>query len=148
VFNEGFYELFSLLQKQKGSHWHIRCHTFNTQANGVATVCPVITKIFNPMQVLDGHISTFLEDTQDLFVLVNNFLLPVIYCSIYCSLIQCSYSMQFFVRFNFNICVLMLPTIYSVLFLDCVPGILIPTTTIIKRVNKHHTSDCTVFVIV
>jgi hypothetical protein len=41
-----------------------------------------------------------------------------------------------------------LPSKYSVLILDCIPGILIPTTTIIKRVNRHHTSDCTVFVLV
>ncbi len=63
MFNEGFYELFGLLEKQKGSCLHIRCHTFNTRANRVAIICSVITKIFNPMQVLDSHISTSLNDT-------------------------------------------------------------------------------------
>jgi hypothetical protein len=67
MFNEGFYELFSLLEKKKGSIWHIRCHTFNTQANRVAIACSVITKILNPMQVLDGHILTFLNETRYLF---------------------------------------------------------------------------------
>jgi hypothetical protein len=68
VFNEGFYELFSLLEKQKGSCLHIQFHTFNTGANRVVIVCSVITKIFNPMQVLDGHISTFLNDTRVLIL--------------------------------------------------------------------------------
>jgi hypothetical protein len=67
VFNKGFYKLFSLLKKQKGSRLHIQCHTFNTQANRVAIVCSVITKIFNPMQVLDSHIQTFLNDIRVLF---------------------------------------------------------------------------------
>ncbi len=67
MFNEGFHELFTLLEKQKGSHLNIRCHTFNTQANRAVIVCTVITKIFNPMQVLEGHILTFLNDTRDLF---------------------------------------------------------------------------------
>jgi hypothetical protein len=63
VFNEGFSKLFSLLEKQKDSLFHIRCHTFNTRANRVAIVCSVITKIFNPLQVLGGHISTSLNNT-------------------------------------------------------------------------------------
>jgi hypothetical protein len=56
MFNEGFYELFSLLEKQKGSCWHIRYHTFNSRTNRVVTVCSVIARIFKPMQVLGGHI--------------------------------------------------------------------------------------------
>jgi hypothetical protein len=34
-------------RSQKGSHLHIKCPTFNTQANRVAIFCSVITKIFN-----------------------------------------------------------------------------------------------------
>jgi hypothetical protein len=56
---EGFYELVSLLEK------HIRCHTFNTQANRVAIVFSITTRIFNPIQVLDGHISPLSIDTHD-----------------------------------------------------------------------------------
>ncbi len=41
---------------------------FNTQANRVAIVCSVITEIFNPMQVLDDHISTSLNDTSVLIL--------------------------------------------------------------------------------
>jgi hypothetical protein len=62
MFNVDFYELFKLLDKQKGSRLHIRCHTFNTRANRVVIVGSIFTKIFNPMQVLDSHISTFLND--------------------------------------------------------------------------------------
>jgi hypothetical protein len=36
----------------------IRCLTINTRANRVAFVCSVITRIFNPMEVLGSHIST------------------------------------------------------------------------------------------
>jgi hypothetical protein len=61
VLNKGFYELFSLLEKQIGSRRHIRCHTFNTHANKVVIVCSVITMIYYPVQVLDGHISTSLK---------------------------------------------------------------------------------------
>ncbi len=41
--------------------------TFNTRANRVVIVSSVIIKIFNPVQVLDGHISMFLNDTLVLF---------------------------------------------------------------------------------
>jgi hypothetical protein len=66
VFNEGFYVLFSLLEKQKGFVCTSKCHTFNARVNRVVIVCSVITKIFNPMQVLDGHISTLINNTHDL----------------------------------------------------------------------------------
>jgi hypothetical protein len=81
VLNEGFYELFSLLEKQKDSCLYIRCHTFNTRVNRLAIFCFVIY----PMQVLDGHISTFLMTLVFYSVLVNN-CLPVIYCSTF---VQC-----------------------------------------------------------
>ncbi len=47
--------------------------SFNTRANRVAIVCSVIKRIFNPMQVLGGHISTFSNnDTRDLFCVLND----------------------------------------------------------------------------
>jgi hypothetical protein len=46
MFKEGFYELCNLLEKQKGSHKHIRCHAFNTRANRSVIVCSVITSFF------------------------------------------------------------------------------------------------------
>ncbi len=35
-----------------------------------------------------------------------------------------------------------------ILILDCIPGILILRTTLSMQVNKHHTADCTDFVLV
>ncbi len=69
---------------------------FNTRANRVAIVCSVITRMFNPMQTLGGHISTFFNPHSWLFMLVNNCPLPVtvfdyysilfwFYCSFHCS---------------------------------------------------------------
>jgi hypothetical protein len=60
--------------------------------NMVALVSSVIAKIFNPKQVLDGHISTFLNDTLVLISARYCYLLPVIYCSTF---VQC-YSFQLF----------------------------------------------------
>ncbi len=121
MFNACFYELFSLLEKQNGSRLHIRCRAFNTWANRVAIVCSVITKIFNPVQVLDGDISTFLNNTCVNSVLVNNCSLPVLYCltfvQCFCSVIHCSI-LLFSIHTIFSK--------YSVLILECVPGIFIP----------------------
>ncbi len=143
MFKEGFYELFGLLEKQKGSRWHIIFQPFNAQANRVVIVSFVIARIFHPMPVLDGHILTLSNDTHDLFILINNCLLPVIVIGYY--LIHCSFFIQCIVFINNFI---VHPVKYSFLILECIPGISIPTTTFIKRVNKHHTSDCTVFVLV
>jgi hypothetical protein len=94
VFNEGFYELFSLLEKHKGSCLHIRCHTFNTRAIRVAIVCSIIAKIFNPLQILDGHISTSLNDTHVLIlcllITAHCRYLLFDFCSVLCSVIRCS----------------------------------------------------------
>jgi hypothetical protein len=91
------------------------------------------------MQVLDGHISSSLNNTRDLFILfmlVNNFHCQLLLFDNY--LIHCSIFIQCFV---FIIHFIVHPVKYSVLILEFIPGISIPTTTIIKRVNKHHTSD-------
>ncbi len=128
MFNEGFYELFSLLEKQKGSQWHIRCHTFNTRANRVVIVCSEITKIFNPMQML----VTFQPVLMTLviyFVLVNN--VPVASYLLFASLFDLLfdfysvlYLMQVFVRFNFIVQFSCSHSKYSVLSLECIPGIM------------------------
>ncbi len=70
--------------------------------------------------------------------------MPVVryYCSTF---VQCFHLMKFFVQFDFTVQFYVHPIIFSS-DRECIPDILVPTTTIIKRVNKHHTSDCTVFV--
>ncbi len=102
MFNEGFYELFILLEKQKGSHLHIRCHTFNALANRVVIVCSTITSIFNPLQVLDGHISTSLNDSRVLIlcllIIALASYLMFIFCSLLCSVI-CYSTLSFSIRF-------------------------------------------------
>ncbi len=55
----------------KSSSTHPMLHLYsNFQANRVVIVSSVIEKIFNPRQVLDGHISTFLNDSLILSVLI------------------------------------------------------------------------------
>ncbi len=67
------------------------------------------------MQVLEGHISTSFNDTRDYSGLVNNFLLPVIYCSII---------IQFIVFFSFVFFVLQRHfSIFFVQYLDVTAGI-------------------------
>jgi hypothetical protein len=55
MFNRGFYERLAGEAKRL-SLTHQMSHIFNTRANRVVVACSVITKICNPMQVLDGHI--------------------------------------------------------------------------------------------
>jgi hypothetical protein len=56
--------------------------------------------------------------------------------------------MRFCVEFDFIVQFTCSPSKYSVLILDCIPGILILLNIIIKQVNEHLTADCTVFVLV
>ncbi len=70
MLNENFFELFGLLEKQQSPRQHIRCCIFNTRVKKVVIVSSVIAKIFNPMQVLDGHISTLLLLNQCLLLLL------------------------------------------------------------------------------
>jgi hypothetical protein len=55
--------------------------TINTRSNRVVIISSVITRIFfNPVQCLDGHISTcFNKDTRDLFMLCI-----MLMCQYYC----------------------------------------------------------------
>jgi hypothetical protein len=60
----------------------------NTRANRVAIVCSIITKIFNPMQMLDGHL---LQLTLVIFMPVHSCPSPVIIIlllSDYCFIVQ------------------------------------------------------------
>jgi hypothetical protein len=137
VFNEGFYELFSLLEKQKGSCLHIRCHSFNTWANRVATVSSVITKIFNPCE----YWTVMAQPSVYLFS-VYSYLLPVFcYCSsvVWFSLIS--------VLFLFSsLCLIVqcliiwLFSVFSVLELELYSRYFDPITTTIQQVNKHYSS--------
>jgi hypothetical protein len=136
----------------------IRCLIINTRANRVAIVCSVITRIFLPYaNVGRSPFNLFDKDTCDLFMLWTMLVVPVIvvyyccYCSIYylslfdiCSVfhsIILFYSILLFSWFTSK---------YSIMILDCIPGILIPLPVDITiwQVNKHHTADCTVFVLV
>ncbi len=64
---------YSACWKSKKALVSIRCLTINTKANRVAIDCSIIARIFNPMQVLGGHISTpSNNDTRELFRVVNN----------------------------------------------------------------------------
>jgi hypothetical protein len=127
-----FHELFGLLEKQKGSCWHIRCDTFNTWANRVAVICSVITKIFNPMQMLDSHISTFFNWHLWLFVLVHRCPSPVTA-----------------IRLLFNLLFYCAVPSFIFWFWNCIPGIsILLNINHHQAVNKHHTADCTVFVLV
>jgi hypothetical protein len=55
VFNEDFYELFSLLEKQKDSRLYIRCHTFITQANRVV----IVSSVCNHKDIVQGGLYTY-----------------------------------------------------------------------------------------
>jgi hypothetical protein len=66
---KGFYELFSLLKKQKGPS-SLKCLIINTRANRVVIVSSVITKIFSLYaNVGRSHFNLFNKDTRDLFML-------------------------------------------------------------------------------
>jgi hypothetical protein len=94
--------------------------------NRVVLVSSVITKIFNSMQVLDGHISTFWMTLLFYSELVN-----IIACASYSSFscVQC-YSFSYSL-FNFVIQYSYCSVNIRFWSWKCVPGILIPGKTII-----------------
>ncbi len=108
------------------------------------------------MQVLDGHISTFSNnDTRNLFCIVKNaccqllsFIIVRFIVHLFVDFHAVFYSMRLFCSIRFCCSVSSSPSKYSVLILDCIPGISILLNIIIKQVNTHHASDCTVFVLV
>jgi hypothetical protein len=84
------------------------------------------------MQVLDGHFQPFPIDTRDYFCLLMIDRLPVIVIRLL---------FDFHSVLCFIVYLIVHPVKYSVLILERIPGILIPTTTFIKQFDKHHTSD-------
>ncbi len=119
-----------------------------------------------------SHFNLFNKDTRELFMLCMLCFVPVIirYLFIiirYLYICACYFHYHSFILFIVR---LFHPRCCSILFLfdsfvssfivhcskektsiqilDCVPGIMIRHTTSSMRVNKHHTADCTNFVLV
>ncbi len=151
---------YSACWRSKKALVSIRCHTFNTWAKRVVIVCSVIARIFNPLQVLGSHISTFFKwHSWFYFVFVYSdrcrlllytivwFIVHLLFDLLFdfCSVLH---SMKFFYSIRFYCLVSCSPSKYSVLILDCIPGISIPLNIIIRQVKRHLTADCTVFVLV
>jgi hypothetical protein len=97
------------------------------------------TGYFNSVLCLDSHISTYFnKDTRDLFMLCIVLMCQlnrVLFCSIYywCLFILLLFDFcSSFVHLLFNFCfikfslLLIVHEKYSILILDCIPGILIP----------------------
>ena len=125
------------------------------------------------MQCQDGHISTCLIKTLvnylccayfalcQLFICYRYSLPVFIYlCSLFiidiilfCSLFDFSSTLLFDFVLLRSFCfssffVYCSKEKSSILILDCVPGILLLRTTSFMQVDKHHTADCTDFVLV
>ncbi len=91
------------------------------QSQGCLTPCKCWTDTFQPLPVtLVIYLCLLMID-----------LLPVIVIWL---LLDFHSVLCFIVHLIFH------PVKYSVLVLECIPGIAIPTTTFIKQVNEHHTS--------
>ncbi len=123
-----------------------------------------------------SHFNLFNKDTHELFMLCILCLVPVIICYlficarysllsftyfIHCSTFypHCCSILFFFNSFVFIIHFALLKRESSILILDCIPGISIllinnctccscSSTPSSMQVNKHHTADCTNFVLV
>ncbi len=118
--------------------------TVNTRSNRVVIISSVITRIFfNSVQCLDGHITTcFNKDTHDLFMLcimlmcqlhhvvfyiVVRFIIVVWFSFEFCSsFVQLLFSFDSFAFFSICSLFIVQKRKYSILMLDCIPGILIP----------------------
>jgi hypothetical protein len=149
---KGFCELlFWVSTRALGS---IRYLTINTRSNRVAIISSVITRIFFFNSAIpDGHISTYFnKDTRDLYV-VHSAHVPVISCSILLLLFD-FHSILLFDSFAFY-CSLFIfqrkrfssdPGLYSKYFDPVVREE--PVHHRLCKSNKHHTLDCTVFVLV
>ncbi len=111
-----------------------------------------------------SHYNLFNKDTRESFILYILCFVPVIiinylFIIIHYLFICACYLLSFFIYFCscpiliyslFNFCSLFIVQKRkdSILILDCVLGISILCTTTSMRVNKHHTADCTDFVLV
>ncbi len=105
IFNEVFMN-YSACWRSKMALTSIRCLSINTRANRVTIVCYIITRIFNPLQVLGSHISTLSnKDTRELFYVVNNArcqLILLLLFNYYSSFVQLSCSALFYEIILFN----------------------------------------------
>jgi hypothetical protein len=120
-----------------------------------------------------SHFNPFNKDTRDLFMLCIVFMRQLsralfYYCCSLFIIVVCLFSSLFNFHSLFDFCsrsilLLFIHSLFvvqkrkdSILILGCIPGILIPLymkccTRIPSpsmQVNKHHTSDCTDFVLV
>ncbi len=144
--------------------------TINTQSNRVVIISSEITRIFfNSMWCLDSHISTYFnEDTCDLFMLCIvlmcqlhrvDFIIVARFCSLFdLSFVFCS-TFVFIGFFWFLLFIVQREKIqfwswivFQVFRSHCTWS---TGSTIVQevplssmQVNKHHTSDCTDFVLV
>ncbi len=130
--------LVSLLGRQRSPHQNVWFLIFNIQANRVAIVSTIITKDIYPWQVLDSHNSTCFETTVPCIVIASFYCSTFALFSVYA--IEC-----LFVWFSsFVQC-----SNYSVYFLSwswkCIPDILISFYNNQQAINKHHTTDSTIF---
>ncbi len=120
------------LGRKRSPPQYIRFLIFNIQANRVAIVSSVITKIFNPSKYWTVTIQLLFERHS-----FDQWL--------YCLLLV------FIVRFSalFDLVLLFQCSNYSVYVLSwswkCIPGISIPLYTNHQAINKHHTADSVIF---
>jgi hypothetical protein len=146
---------------------NIRYLTINTQSNRVVIISSVITRIFLTLcNAGRSHLNVFqYRHSWFIFMLCIVLVCQLHYLLFYCCSIcfvvvrlficllfilsSTFVSFDYFVQFNFHCSLFMRK--YFILILDCIPGILIPFPVIrhhLCRSNKHHASDCTVFVLV
>ncbi len=110
---------FSSLKRQRSPCQYVRFHTFNIQANLVATVSSVIAKIFNHSKCWMVTVEFLLNDTllnQCLYCLLPVFIVWLLFTSVPL-FVSVFYLMQCFCSIWFFCSVLELFGIFSVLIL-------------------------------
>jgi hypothetical protein len=139
--------------------------TINARSNRVVVISSVITRIFfNSVQCLDSHFSAYFnKDTHDLFMLCIMLVCQLyrvdllLFFDLFCSLFDFYSS---FVHLLFDFCfhsIILLfivqrkrfnsdPGLYSRYFDSIVREV--PVHHHLCKSNKHHTLDCTDFVLV
>ncbi len=146
----------SPLGRQRSPHQTVWFLIVNNQTNRVAIVSSIITKKFNPCK--------YWKVTIQLFVKPLNNSVPVVYCQFYfltfvfCCLIQCFVrfsalfdtvlcSIQCFVQFNVRLFSVFFCSDTGIVFLVfwSLPYFICNNHL---AVNKHHTADSTIFVLV
>jgi hypothetical protein len=130
VFNEDFYELFSLLENKKALVNKSDVTPLIPRQTGLQLSVPYSQRHFTLCKYWTVTFQPFLMTPMIYFVLVNN-----AHCQLLLfNLLFNFYSVLLFdamLLVQLNFIVFILPSKYSVLILECVPGILIPTRTTI-----------------